>query len=120
MPSSSLYQHITARDVVDALAEVVKVMGWEKVYLHGGSWGSTMCLLFAEFYPEMVLGMVVRGIFLGTKEELDVTFDQSVVCFLLLFLFILIFISFHIFRLYRDISFHFIFFLVLLFLFFLS
>ena len=64
---------------------VVKEMGWEKVYLHGGSWGSTMCLLFAEFYPEMVLGMVVRGIFLGTKEELDVTFDQSVVWYCLLF-----------------------------------
>eukprot|EP00009_Paramoeba_aestuarina_P008123 CAMPEP_0201520672 /NCGR_PEP_ID=MMETSP0161_2-20130828/12029_1 /ASSEMBLY_ACC=CAM_ASM_000251 /TAXON_ID=180227 /ORGANISM="Neoparamoeba aestuarina, Strain SoJaBio B1-5/56/2" /LENGTH=351 /DNA_ID=CAMNT_0047919133 /DNA_START=98 /DNA_END=1153 /DNA_ORIENTATION=- len=78
MPASELYQNTTARDVVDALVAVVKHLGYEKVYLHGGSWGSTMALLFAEWYPEMTLGMVVRGIFLGTKEELDVTFDQSV------------------------------------------
>jgi len=70
----SHYEHTSVRDVVDAMAEVVKAMGWKKVYCHGGSWGSTMCLLFAELYPEMVLGMVMRAVLLGKSEEYDGSF----------------------------------------------
>jgi proline iminopeptidase len=43
----------------------------EKIYLFGGSWGSTLSLVFAIKYPEKVAGMVLRGIFLPvpTKDE---------------------------------------------------
>ena len=37
----------------------------------GGSWGSTLSLAYSEAYPERVLGMIVRGIFLGTSEEVQ-------------------------------------------------
>jgi proline iminopeptidase len=37
----------------------------------GGSWGSTLAIAYAEAYPELVSGLVLRGIFLGSKSEID-------------------------------------------------
>jgi len=39
--------------------------------LLGGSWGSTLAIAYAEEFPELVSGMVLRGIFLGSKAEID-------------------------------------------------
>jgi len=41
----------------------------KKVYLMGGSWGSTLSLVYAVNHPGTVKGMVLRGIYLATKEE---------------------------------------------------
>lgn len=35
----------------------------------GGSWGSTLALTYAEAHPSKVRSLVLRGIFLGTREE---------------------------------------------------
>ena len=43
----------------------------EKWILFGGSWGSTLALYYAINYPERCLGLVLRGVFLGTREEID-------------------------------------------------
>ncbi len=37
--------------------------------LFGGSWGSTLALLFSIKYPNKVKGMILRGVFTATKEE---------------------------------------------------
>ncbi len=37
----------------------------------GGSWGSTLGLLYAEAYPLRVLGLVLRGIFLCRDEDIS-------------------------------------------------
>jgi proline iminopeptidase len=37
----------------------------------GGSWGSTLALAYAEAYSERCLGLVLRGIFLCRKSEID-------------------------------------------------
>lgn len=42
-----------------------------KVILFGGSWGSTLSLAYAEAYPQNMIGMILRGVFLATKDELD-------------------------------------------------
>lgn len=42
-----------------------------KIILFGGSWGSTLSLLYAIHYPENVNEMVLRGIFLCRREEID-------------------------------------------------
>lgn len=42
-----------------------------KIVLCGGSWGSTLSLAYAETYPDNVSGIVLRGIWLVSKEELD-------------------------------------------------
>jgi proline iminopeptidase len=42
-----------------------------KAILFGGSWGTTLALAYAETYPEHVGGMVLRGVFLATQQEID-------------------------------------------------
>lgn len=42
----------------------------KKICLFGGSWGSSLSLAYASTYPEAIEEMVLRGIFLGTHEEL--------------------------------------------------
>jgi proline iminopeptidase len=46
-------------------------LGLNKVFLVGGSWGSTLSLLYAETYPGNVSGMLLRGIWTATKKEID-------------------------------------------------
>lgn len=41
------------------------------VILFGGSWGATLALAHAETHPDAVRSLVLRGVFLGTRAELD-------------------------------------------------
>lgn len=54
---------------VDRLREHLGVTG--KAILWGGSWGSTLALAYAEAHPERVSGLVLRGVFLYTRAEVD-------------------------------------------------
>lgn len=60
---------------VERLRQHLKI---KRMILLGGSWGSTLALTYAEAYPDHVAGMVLRGIFLGTREEMDLYFPRSV------------------------------------------
>lgn len=52
--------------------ERIRVMlGIEKWMIFGGSWGSTLSLVYAETHPERVMGLILRGIFLCRKTEID-------------------------------------------------
>ena len=53
------------------IERIRKHLGIEKWLLFGGSWGSTLGLLYAEKYPERVLGLVLRGVFLARRSDLD-------------------------------------------------
>lgn len=46
-------------------------LGIERWLVFGGSWGATLALAYAETHPERVLGLVLRGVFLGRPSELD-------------------------------------------------
>ena len=52
----------------------------ERWLLFGGSWGSTLSLLYAERFPERVLGMVLRGIFLCRQADIDWFYRQGANC----------------------------------------
>jgi proline iminopeptidase len=43
----------------------------ERVMLFGGSWGATLALAYAAAHPQRVAAMVLRGVFLGTRAEVD-------------------------------------------------
>ncbi|MCL5801240.1 MAG: prolyl aminopeptidase [Gammaproteobacteria bacterium] len=45
-------------------------LGIERWVLFGGSWGSTLALVYAETHPERVLGLILRGIFLCRPREI--------------------------------------------------
>jgi len=38
-------------------------------HVFGGSWGSTLSLVYAQTYPSSIISLVLRGIFLGRAED---------------------------------------------------
>ena len=46
-------------------------LGIDKWLVFGGSWGSTLALAYAETHPERVTELVLRGIFLLRRSELE-------------------------------------------------
>jgi proline iminopeptidase len=69
-PHSSLKDNTTWHLVADI--EKLRVhLRIDKWVVFGGSWGSTLSLAYAETHPTKVLGLVLRGIFLGRKRELQ-------------------------------------------------
>ncbi|WP_243047806.1 prolyl aminopeptidase [Dyella sp. RRB7] len=57
----------------DLVADIEKIrahFGIAHWVVFGGSWGSTLALAYAQAHPERVLGLVLRGIFLGRPGEL--------------------------------------------------
>ena len=61
----------TSRLLVEDMEKLRNHLKLDKVFLFGGSWGSTLSLLYAETYPNNVSGMLLRGIWTGTKDEID-------------------------------------------------
>lgn len=53
---------------IEALREFLGIDQW---LLFGGSWGSTLSLVYAERFPERVLGLILRGIFLCRRQDLQ-------------------------------------------------
>ncbi len=71
----------TTWDLVEDIEKLRKHMECEQIILFGGSWGSTLALAYAETYPENVSGLVIRGIFTATQEELDHYYSSGVKVF---------------------------------------
>ncbi|OIO81492.1 prolyl aminopeptidase [Candidatus Pacearchaeota archaeon CG1_02_32_132] len=67
-PLASLKNNTTPELVKD-IKELLNFLKIKKVFLFGGSWGSTLALAYAIKYPETVAGMVLRGIYIPSKEE---------------------------------------------------
>ncbi len=61
----------TIQHLVEDIEKLRIHLGLGKVLLFGGSWGSTLSLAYAETYPQNVSGMVLRGVFTGTRAEID-------------------------------------------------
>ena len=69
-PAADLTDNTTEHLVADI--ERLRVhLGIDRWLLFGGSWGSTLALVYAQAYPQRVLGLVLRGVFLATKPEID-------------------------------------------------
>lgn len=65
----------------DLVGDINKILDYFKindaVYLFGGSWGSTLALVFAIRYPSRVKGMVLRGIWLPSEPRIDFLFGNE-------------------------------------------
>ena len=55
--------------LVAAMEHIRTLLGIERWLVVGGSWGATLALAYAEAHPDRVTGLVLRGTFLGTREE---------------------------------------------------
>lgn len=64
--SSNTTQHLIAD--IEVLRTALDI---GPAILFGGSWGATLALAYAQTHPEAVSRLVLRGVFLGMKRELD-------------------------------------------------
>ena len=68
----------TTWNLVEDIEKLRKKLKLDDIILFGGSWGTTLALAYAETYPENVAGLVLRGVFLGTRSEIDHFFHGGV------------------------------------------
>jgi proline iminopeptidase len=59
----------TTAQLLDDLERLRLELGVERWLLFGGSWGSTLALAYAQARPGAVSGLVLRGLFLASDEE---------------------------------------------------
>lgn len=61
----------TTRHLIEDIEQLrvhLRVARW---LVFGGSWGSTLALAYGQAHPAHCLGFILRGIFLGTRWEVD-------------------------------------------------
>ena len=75
-PNASLEDN-TTWDLIRDIERLRIQCGVEKWTVFGGSWGSTLALAYAITHPERVSGLILRGVFLLTKKELDWFYQQG-------------------------------------------
>lgn len=75
-PFASLEDNSTWHLVSDleVLRNELKIDEWQ---VFGGSWGSTLALAYAETHPDRVSELVLRGIFLLRREEIQWFYQQG-------------------------------------------
>ncbi len=67
-PLGELRDNTTAHLMAD-IEHLRTLLGIERWIVFGGSWGSALALAYALHHPERVMGLVVRGIYLGEPED---------------------------------------------------
>jgi len=67
----AVLEHNTTWHLVEDVERIRDHLGIERWQLFGGSWGSTLALLYAQRYPQRTKALVLRGLFTMTRAELD-------------------------------------------------
>jgi proline iminopeptidase len=69
-PLGALTDNTTPHLIADmeTLREHLNIERW---LVFGGSWGSTLAIAYAEAHPDRCSGLILRGIFLCRKSEID-------------------------------------------------
>lgn len=67
----------TSQNLVEDIETLRKHLKIDKWVVFGGSWGSTLSLLYAEAHPERVKGLILRGIFTLRRKELLWTYQEG-------------------------------------------
>ncbi len=68
-PHAELRENST-QDLVADMEHIRGQLGIERWLVFGGSWGSTLALVYAQTHPARVSALVLRGIFLCRPEEI--------------------------------------------------
>jgi len=75
-PTASV-EHNTTWHLVADLERVRAHLGIDRWLVFGGSWGSTLSLAYSQMNPERVTELVLRGIFLLRRSELDFFYQHG-------------------------------------------
>ncbi|MBO9476074.1 prolyl aminopeptidase [Shimia sp. R11_0] len=63
--------HNTSWHLVADMERIRTTLDIDEWIVFGGSWGATLSLLYAQSHPQQTVCLVLRGVFLMTKRELD-------------------------------------------------
>lgn len=69
-PHASL-DHNTTWDLVNDIEILRVALQIDKWQVFGGSWGSTLALAYSQSHPERVTEIILRGVFMLRKKEID-------------------------------------------------
>ena len=69
-PHGELADNTTPHLIAD-IEQLRAELGIARWLVFGGSWGSTLALAYAEAHPVACLGLILRGIFLCRRSEID-------------------------------------------------
>lgn len=67
----------TTWDLVEDMEKLRQLLGVEKWQIAGGSWGSTLGLAYAQAHPERVSELILRGIFLLRRAEIQWFYQEG-------------------------------------------
>ena len=69
-PSAELREN-TTQDLLNDFEKIRKHLHVKKWMVFGGSWGSTLSMIYAIHYPQNVTELILRGIFFCTDQEIN-------------------------------------------------
>ena len=74
-PNAELKDNNT-QELVKDIERLREKLNLDKIILFGGSWGTTLSIAYAEECPANVKAMVLRGIYLGIREEREMYYPR--------------------------------------------
>ncbi len=60
---------------IESLRKLLDIDQWQLIL--GGSWGSTLAIAYAEYYPERCRQLLLRGVFTAMPDEVDALFQDG-------------------------------------------
>jgi proline iminopeptidase len=69
--------HNTTQNLIADMERIREKLGIERWVLFGGSWGSTLSLLYAQQFPDRVMALILRGIFLARAADVSWLFQPG-------------------------------------------
>ena len=75
-PHAELSQN-TTQSLIDDIERIRIHLGIERWILFGGSWGSTLSLLYTQQQPERVMALILRGVFLARQVDVSWLFQAG-------------------------------------------
>ena len=67
----------TTWDLVEDIEALRKLFKFEKWFVSGGSWGTTLALAYAEKYPSRVTGLLLRGVCLCDESSFKWQYEEG-------------------------------------------
>jgi proline iminopeptidase len=67
----------TTQHLVDDIEKIRRNLQIDSWHIAGGSWGCTLALAYAEKHPQFVNSLILWGIFLGRKQEVDWCYQRG-------------------------------------------
>lgn len=75
-PAACLEENTTAHLIAD-MEKLREKLGVDTWVVFGGSWGSTLSLAYAQAHPKRVKALVLRGIFLVRRAEIQFFYQEG-------------------------------------------